>query len=218
MAVTFVSAGESVDDGVISKPAGLVDGDVMVAAVANREGRSDSLIVGWTKVAQPMSSNDNCSLGVWWKPAEEGDPDTWEVVTSGGAVRDRTTVLGYRGADVDDAVEMYSENDGVGGTKRWLSITPVESSLIVMFVSVIFDELSLPSGVTERWPFVAAPVGSVSGWGGDKVVTPGVATGDFTAGALDNNGWGTVLLALRPGGPQWTVGRGDLGARHGQWN
>lgn len=195
----------------LSKPSGLLTGDVMIAAVAARTERTMT-VTGWTKFAEPMSGGTNAvSCAAFWKVAAAGDPASWTVNQSpGGAASIRTVVMGYRGVDRQTPIETYSTGAGHGSPITWPSVTVAASRLVVGVTGGIWDPGHDPvsntsPAVTGRWdgPFVSS--GNVAGYGFEDPVAAG-ATGAYVF-TLDlprvTDGWACVLMGLRPQARWW---------------
>lgn len=107
--LSFVAAGTQFSDTstgtgfTLNKPAGVADGDVLVAYVASDTGYADPGPTGWT-VVDTVTSNGGVggkwtNLTVLMRDALAADPSTWVGNVNGIAgTRRRATVVAYRGA------------------------------------------------------------------------------------------------------------------------
>lgn len=132
--VAFVAAGTAFSDTTtgtgytLNKPAGVIDGDVLVAYVASDAGFGDPPPNGWT-VVDTVSSNGGVS-GLWtnltilMRDGLASDPGTWVGNVSSSGVRRRATVLAYRGAAAT-ANQLVTEGGTGYTTSSTNSRTPI---------------------------------------------------------------------------------------------
>lgn len=113
--VSFVAAGTTFTDATtgtgytLNKPAGVVDGDVLVAYVGSDVGYAVAP-TGWTMVDRIDSGGSAAStLTVLMRDGQTSDPASWVGNTSSSGTRRRATVVAYRGA-ASTATQLDVEN------------------------------------------------------------------------------------------------------------
>src|SRR6267154_3357660 len=126
--ITFVATGTAYTDTsngsgyTLNKPAGVVNGDVLVAYVAAENGLSAVPPAGWTVVDSIASTSSN--LTILMRDGLASDPSSWTGNLSvGTASRKRAVVVAYRGA-APTAVQFAQENVGSSSGGSTLVTTP----------------------------------------------------------------------------------------------
>lgn len=111
--ITFVATGTAFTDTstgsgyTLNKPAGVADGDLLVAYVAANSGTSATPPTGWTLVDTVASTNSN--LTIMMRDGLAADPASWTGNLAGSATRKRAIVVAYRGA-ASTATQFSREN------------------------------------------------------------------------------------------------------------
>lgn len=125
---TAYTATDSASTYTLNTPAGIADGDVLVAYVAAESSGTTGVCTqalapaGWTLVS--VSSNGYVSLSVLMRDALAADPSTWTGNLTQGAtqVRKRAVVIAYRGA-----APVAQQNTGATQTATALTVSPTPS-------------------------------------------------------------------------------------------
>jgi len=204
MAITFRAAASNsgnVTTLTIDKPAGTVDGDIMVAAIGINGGSGVAITTvptGWTLIRRTDNST-NVGLAVYWRVASsEGSSYDWVFDTrlkhSGGICtwynNDATPV------DAENGQTTASSTDHAAPT-----ITPTVSNcmLVASYVVGIAANWTADGAMTERVDEMSAAIGLLMS---DELWTSG-ATGTRTATAGSAAVGVTHMLALKPfSGPE----------------
>lgn len=199
MAITFRSAASSsgnVTDLIITKPAGVIDGDVMVAAIGIDGGSGvaiTSVPTGWSLVRRTDNGTD-VGLAVYYKVASsEGADYTWvfdiRAKHAGG-------IVAYYNNDAspfdqEDGQTTASSTDHAAPT-----ITPTVSDTMLVASYVINGAYTWTAdgSMTERFDETSAVIGLMSS---DEVWASG-ATGTRTATASGAAIGVTHMLSLKP--------------------
>lgn len=116
--INFVATGTAFTDTstgtgyTLNKPAGVVDGDILIAYVSSNAGRTLSPPTGWTLVdAVDSGSSSPSTLSVLMRDGLAADPSSWTGNLSSSATRKRAVVVAYRGAAAT-ALQFPPENVG----------------------------------------------------------------------------------------------------------
>lgn len=105
------SAGTSL---VISKPAGVVDGDLMVAIIGHATQTTITAPAGWTLLNTGDGATNLRSRAYWRTASSEGSSYTWSM---GASARNIGVILAYQGPDPttpvpDHTVAVYANTGG----------------------------------------------------------------------------------------------------------
>jgi hypothetical protein len=172
----------------INKPAGVVDGDILVAYFYI----SDVTVTapsGWTEYSGSPFETWAAKARVYWKRASsEGSSWTW---THNSATR-LATVNAYSGA-----ISSGNPNDCTAASNHGhsnkacvaLSITTATNNALVIFLNV-----STIGGMTAPTGYTLHGDGSEC----NKIYTTAGATGNQTGTFAVNNSWHSFHMALKP--------------------
>jgi hypothetical protein len=161
MAVAFRVAGTSEFSGtaspVVDKPAGIVDGDLIVAFCATDTSHTRGAgVTGWTSLASIAQGTDTTVSAIYKIASGEGT-GTWTLTNFfSGAESGIFGVLVYSGVDTTDPIEtatISTLNSASGTVKTWPTITPTRDGCMVVGV------MGADPGALDR---SAAPSGSGS--------------------------------------------------------
>ena len=185
---------------VVSKPAGTIDGDVLVAMVSIRAS-SPSITPpsGWTLVGSVAGTSSGTVTGVWTRVASsEPASYTW---TSSNTITDAVgLILRYTPAAPTTApgsVDATAQGSLVSpAVAPSVSATGNNDRLICLF-STGSTVGSTPSGMTQR---AAIDNGLSGAWAYDELLTAIGATGTRTwTGSGSGVGWTVALLGNQQG-------------------
>lgn len=158
MAITFIAAttaaADNVEDFILNKPAGTVEGHVMVALIARTDDLAEVFTppVGWTlreEATDPLEVP--FALHVYTKVAGPAEPAsyTW----SGTANRDHAGVIAtYSGVDSTTPVHLDGVGFGRSNSISAPSITTTLPDLVVLAIGaqLVGTTVSTPAGTTSR--------------------------------------------------------------------
>jgi len=185
-------------------PAGVQDGDLMLAAYSYWTNSTPTAPAGWQLLQRAASTT--AAEAVWYRFANNDTPgSTYTWTFNGGAPQESGTMLAYGG--IDPAVE-----DGFC-TSQATSIKPTlcafttnfSNDQYVGFISAGSTSLVLPHDLTSRG-LVSFSSGAHFGAGAaDK--TLGLAGSVAADSATMSNGtWASIALALKPAGSTGATG------------
>jgi len=199
-APAFRSAANSVsgsgDTTTITKPAGTVDNDVMLAQIyAEPNGQTIDLLTGWTLIATADHATAGFRSRWYWKrAASEGTNYVWTATGSGwlgGAIAAYSGCI-TSGSPID--VNGAGNTGGSDTSAIASAITTTVIDTLIVFGSHQFNEprtLTPPSGMTERLDadlnYFADVAQAAAGSTGSKTAT--ISAADF---------WSAILIALKP--------------------
>ena len=139
----------------ITKPAGVVEGDVMVAFIAIDVDVAITPPAGWSTLAGGGAIDGNILLsqGVYRKVAGPAEPAdyTWSFAPSFSNVAGR--ILAYIGVDPNNPVESSNVNTGNDASPVGLSLTPATANTMLVGGAAAWAPLAsftTPAGMTER--------------------------------------------------------------------
>ncbi|MDX9956266.1 MAG: hypothetical protein RBT75_19375, partial [Anaerolineae bacterium] len=204
MAIAFRASATAGDDDLssltISKPAGVQDGDIMIALLY-REGSSWTLPAGWTQLAEqaPEAGCGYHRLTVAWKRASsEGASYTFTLAASDWVVG---IILAFSGcAPTGNPVDTYAGHaaDSFIPTVRAASITPSsDGCMLVIAASSMYETITAgSSGYTAVTKATTTML--------YREQATAAATGEVVLNDIGSQCWATVHLALLPegGGPE----------------
>ncbi len=189
----------------LTKPAGTVAGDTMLAHIVQRWGYTMTAPAGWSLVRQSVTSPYS-SLFVKIAGSSEPSSYTWTIPSS----QDRYAAgLGtWTNVDTVTPIDAHGGQSGTGNSIVAPSITTtMANDMLVAFWSITDDKgVSIPGSTTLRWE-----VNSNSSGASDQQVQSTTAselspvagpTGSRTATASTRKPQNNVgqMVALRPGG------------------
>lgn len=183
----------------LSKPTGLVAGDVMIAQFAVRsESPSITPPSGWTFI-RTDTSNFNGQSTLYWRIATSGEPSSY---TWSSNVGDRTAggILAYSGAS-SSPIGAHLGSTGADATPIAPSITtPVNDNVLVTFFALRQVALTTgPSGMNLRYNVESAGgAGIVGAAASDEARPTAGATGTRSATKSNSFEWVAQSVAIRP--------------------
>jgi hypothetical protein len=202
--ITFrgaASAGGAGGTLTIAKPAGVVNNDVMIAAIAFIAGTTNTIAAppGWTLIRR-INNGTDVGLAVYRKvAASEGANYTW---TNGLGQDMSGGIQAYTGVDTTTPIDVEAgqptPQDVVHSTPSVTTTGPNEM-LVTSFVILQGTTFTPPAGETQRYQVQSAGTNTDSE-GNDQLQAAAGATGVKTATAANNGLGATHILALRPQG------------------
>jgi len=180
----------------VTKPAGVVDDDILIASIAIDTDTAITPPAGWTEITVVDESTVDLDLYVYWKRASsEGANYTWthSSAWSAGAI---VAVSGaITSGDPQDATVGIDNNDGLTSTVNIPSITTATDGSLVIAVTSEYNTAitsSTPSGWDERLDTEGMHV-----W--TKTQTTSGATGATTATLSTASNHVTAVVAIKEG-------------------
>lgn len=209
----------------LNKPAGLADGDVLLAYVAANGGHASETLApaGWVKVNSCDTGGSASTLTVLMKDGLAADPSTWAGNLTSTATRIRAVVLAYRGAA--PAVSQF-DAEGVRGILSGataLTTTSVTNAVANAWRLSAFAVRDNVTGGTVTANIQPPAAGGISFVGNSSVWKTtssgsaytiyrpaGVVSGDFMLATLTANG---TITPTAPSG--WTIVRTTTSTANG---
>ena len=183
----------------IPKPAGVADGDVMVAVVDVKVAPTVTKPAGWNLLSTTPNGTNFRQL-VYTKTVTGGEPASYQWTfnerraASGG-------IVAYSGVDAADPVETFTAGSASSASITAPSATTANDGAMVVGAFSIANASAIapPAGMTERGEIASKT--KVKTEVADYVQTPAGATGAKTATAGAATANIGQLIVLRPGGP-----------------
>ncbi|MFG3137708.1 hypothetical protein ACGFZA_16035 [Streptomyces sp. NPDC048211] len=230
--LTYVATGTAFSDSTsgsgytLNKPAGVADGDLLVAYVSSEKGGTPTPPAGWTLVDTVINDVGQVGLTVMMRDGLAADPSTWVGDFPVTALRKRAVVVAYRGA-ADTSTQLATENVATssGGSYYPTSATIANTDPNAWRLSAFAyrDSASTGTSIANTQPPATVPpiayVGKAPVWwyGGAQASytlnrPTGVVSGDLmlafgsfsgTATPTAPTGWTQVRRTVK------TVGNGD---------
>ena len=210
MGATFRSSASSTADGItslaVSAPAGLAQGDVMLAWVSYNSAATVSAPSGWSSVGSWMTAS-SASAQLFSRTAGSSEPASYTFSLTGGATADIAAgILAYfvAGGSVSVGAETQSHNSAQVTTYAAPSVTTTQASetVVAFWAANQFNALTLPGGLTQRMsqPGDAQTIiaGDYTGPGTPGSSSPGSATGNSGPAA---GFWFAATVAIKVGAP-----------------
>ncbi|MDQ3870892.1 MAG: hypothetical protein M3301_04655, partial [Chloroflexota bacterium] len=194
----------------ISKPTGVVAGDVLVAQVVNRGTGAITPPSGWTSVRDSVQSTTH--MTTFSRVAGAAEPLNY-TFTSGNAYGKVGGISAWSGIDTTNPIDVSSGASGTGTSVTAPSVTTTKPSAPVLFLAGHVGAVTYtpPVGMTDRWDLNnAAGTYKATAEGADYVQATAGVTGAKTATASSaGGGWMAQLVALRPAPPPAPLWNGD---------
>ncbi|GHH67655.1 hypothetical protein GCM10017673_15010 [Streptosporangium violaceochromogenes] len=183
--VRAVSTGEASGSSLtVSKPAGTVQGDILLAFQSDDDGVLSDMATPtggatWQLLA---SRSDTGTIGtltkVWWKVAGSSEPSTYGFTFRAGTISGVVTVVAVRdGAAATPVVAQVSS--GTGTTVNTPGLTPPDSASLEVRYAAVADDESATLSVPATYTGLSAPaqVGYIACKAAAKQLPSGAATG-----------------------------------------
>lgn len=188
----------------IAKPAGTASGDVLVALIVASTSSTAPTITppsGWVAVGT-FANGPSKTAGVWTRAAGGSEPANYAWTSSVAMNQAAGVVLRYAPQSPTQspgAVDATAMGSGVAspGVAPSVSATGDNDTLISLFTANVTAGSGV-SGMTQR--AAIAPVGSVTAYAYDELLTAAGATGTRTwTGSTQGFGFTVALLANQQG-------------------
>ncbi len=205
----------------ITKPTGVVAGDIMIANITQRNSTGTISLAGWTAISQATYDGGSTSGAILYKVAGGSEPANYAFGLGAGANNNTGTLVAFSGVDVtggflvgggaggpfDVAPGSLSTSGANSSPATATSITTATANAAVIMLAHINDNQSLgpwtatsPASLTELYENQYNPSGAVDLTTGAawalKAAAGATGTGSVTIGA--NSRWGAIMLALKP--------------------
>lgn len=166
MAIAFVAAASALSDDsntlTINKPAGTLDGHVMIAAIertVNSGSPSIATLAGWTLIGTVDPDSGISKGAAYYKVASgEGANYSWTLGGGSGASRSNAGgILTYSGADILAVLDAFAaQNNGSSSTATAPTVNAARAGELLL--TLIFGgsnntndrSATPPAGMTER--------------------------------------------------------------------
>ncbi len=192
------TAGGDASSITITKPAGVVEGDFMLAQIlVEKGGVTFTAPADWTLLREDDSSSDALAQALFYRVAGASEPADYTFSFDQAA-----KVAGAIGlfTDVDTAnpVDAHSGQASSGGdpTAPSITTTVAGTQLVALFGMSGVSTFTPPVGMTERWDFNPGDNPSISG--AEETFAGIGATGSRTATGTSANKSISQLIALAP--------------------
>jgi hypothetical protein len=185
----------------IAKPAGVLDNDVMIAAIAFDGGSTNAITAppGWTLVRR-INNGVGIGLAVYRKvAANEGASYTW---TDNLAQEMSGGIQVYTGVDTTTPIDVEAGQptpDATVLSTPSITTTGANEMLVTSFAILQPTTFTPPAGETQRYQVLSTGGGdTTTSEGNDQLQAAAGATGVKTATTADNGLGAAHILALRP--------------------
>lgn len=207
LSTTNSSSNVTITNLTLTKPADVVVGNFMLAAIAVRDGDTVSVTApqGWTQILRTDNAAD---IGIvsYWKIAGASEPASYNWTLS-PQTRAQGGITRYQGVDVADPIDTAAGNTGRGTTATGPSITTTTDNAEVVALYALRvgginhagSFFSTPVGMTEKYDSSYTAAGPTIASDDMVQITAG-ATGDkvSTISGTQQRDWAAQLIALRP--------------------
>ena len=137
---------------VITKPAGTVDGDLLVAFVANNTAATITAPAGWTLIVSQARAT-NSLQAAWWRIASGEPADyTFTQTVSGSLSGSIHRISGHHATPVDVSAAAASTAQDTAPTAPTVTTTAADTLLVYSASAEAAAQASItaPAGMTER--------------------------------------------------------------------
>jgi hypothetical protein len=159
------STSSSVNSLVVTKPTGVVAGDLLVAAivVGNATGATFSPPAGWTLLSTP-SNGTTVKLGVWWKIAGGAEPSNY-TFTWTTSQRAYGWIMRFTGADASSPINAFATNNaGASSTPTCLAATTtVQNTMVLRIGGFDDDDVSTDNSGIPNYTTITMDLSNTSG-------------------------------------------------------
>ena len=203
MAIAFRSEAHNNTAGatslVVTKPAGTVDDDLLLAVLILEGGTSPTAPAGWTALHAPEGGATGQAFATFWKVADgEGADFTFGWTGSNPA---SAAVLAYSGVDVDDPILTAALRAVAGTASEFRASWAAFAGCVDVMVTRLYNTSStvIPStGYTERLDAASANGGSIEV--ADKTISAAGAIAERTITGSAAAHTHLASIVLRPSG------------------
>jgi hypothetical protein len=186
---------------VIPKPAGVVAGDAMLAAVAFRGNPTITPPAGWTLVRQDVNGNTH-RQAVFVKVAGGSEPASYTFTLS-SAQSAAGGIVAYSGVDQASPVDAHGgqiNTSSTSATAPSITTTGPDRMVVAFYATPNLTTFTSPGGMTERYDqqVPAANQYKVTATADDQLVAGTGGTGTRVATVANSAASVGQLVALRP--------------------
>jgi hypothetical protein len=191
---------------VVTRPAGVVSGDVMIASIDAEGSGSFTVPTGWSSTGLFSGTSFFGFSGVYFHVAGSGEPASysWGLGTARKATGN---IVSYVGVENSSPIEVTATTAGnsVGTSDSAASITTTVNNTRVLIDFGADDSagsftITPPALTSKRASVFTSGTGSVLGsQTQDFTQATAGATGTKTFTASASNPWGAITIALKPG-------------------
>ena len=192
----------SVGNITVTAPAGVADGDFLVAIAWSDDGLVQvTAPAGWAAAA-PVQSVSGVGVGKVWTKTAASEPGS-EVWTGGGNSTSIVFVMAFTGASGIDVGPTFANGTTASTTRTAPTISPIgaDSILVVSFASLVnnagADAYTTPTNMTERHDVGDAASPYYSAALDTQVLVAAGATGTRVSTATRSAKWQAVSLAVK---------------------
>jgi hypothetical protein len=203
MNMTNPTGGNAATSLTIAKPAGLIEGDFMLAQITYEKGSDAGTEAsytpsGWTLLDRRNQSTD-LGQAIFYRFATASEASNYSFTFS-QSVKAAGAILRYSGVHPTNPIVAKSANNGADGTLTALGVTAEADSMAVALFGVKKNTtLSLPVTYTSRVDY--ANPQDVKIRAGDRHFSLAGATGNVTSTAGASDKWVAHLVVLRQATP-----------------
>lgn len=183
-----------------TKPAGVVDGDLLIACISynSSSGSINSVPAGWATVAAGVATNGTnlTAMTIYAKiAAGEGASWSWGLSATMTSI---AVCVAYSGADKQIMVSGLTASSAAGTNLIAPTITPYAPCILgTIYASRSgANAITLPGGQTSRAETHAAATGGRSIRFGDETYNSTAATGTRTATTTETESWVAANLMI----------------------
>ena len=190
---------------VITKPAGTVLNDLLIATVSTQNDTTISPPAGWTQLGQLTEQND-VTMGVWYRVAGGSEPASY-TFTWDSSRESNGAILRYDGADPVAPIDVSAITSNETSSPLAPSVTTTVSNAVVLRLFGSEGEVlespvgdTYPGATTGRYAIetsCACSV-SVSSAGADAAQATAGASGTASFSITDSEQWVAATVALTP--------------------
>ena len=202
------NAGNAVTSLAIAKPAGTVQGDLLVATVAHQSGSNRNMTppAGWTAIpGTDVFEGSNARIHGWYRVAGASEPDSYTFTLTGGSDGRDTAggIMAISGAN--QATPINVSNGQSNGSTPSSSLPAASITTTVPNTLLIYAgsgstaaTYTAPGNMTERFDRTTSGTYKISVEAATQPLTNSGATGTRTALASTSVRSVTVMIAVRP--------------------
>lgn len=175
----------------VSKPTGVVEGDVMVAQITVSSSAGSIPPSGWSLIRNLVASFSH-STATYYKVAGASEPVsyTWTI---GCGCWETAAIIAYSGVDIASPID--AENGQLGSSTPPVTTTVPGDMIVTFFSANNGGTWTPPLGMTERYD-IRIPFGFASAEGADAYQLNAGETGSKTA--TDSTASTASIIALKP--------------------
>ena len=204
IAVSNTTTGSNAATIAVTKPAGVIANDVLIAQIRDTQGTGVTIATpaGWTKIIQTNNSS-NFGQAIYYKVATGSEPASysWSVSPSdklGGSI------LAFRGVSTSTPIDVFAGQSTAGKqtsvTAPSLTTTVANAMLVALYgADSGGPAFTLPGTLTLAYSSGGNASLGVSGAAGYAIKASAGATGTFVATMTQSMEGVGHLLALKPG-------------------